>query len=199
MSHDPRAIRDLTRAFRNLRGLTQVPLALWFLVTHSALVMGIDLPPGARLVLAIPAAAGAIAIGRYYDRRFGVVTIPARWGPGTWVLMLMAFVALQVTSAYLALPVQLGFLAIGIAIAVPALRNFKLEGQRLFFAGFFIVISFWGPSIFELFSEPHRHAAAAVTFYAMWIMVALWDHRTLVKAFERARLARPGGAPSTAR
>jgi hypothetical protein len=109
--------------------------------------------------------------------------------------MLIAFVALQVTSAYLVLPVQLGFLAIGVVIAVPALRNFKLEGQGLFFAVFFVAIAFWGPSIFELLSEPHRYAAAAITFDATWIMVAFWNHRTLVKAFERARLDNSGGAP----
>jgi hypothetical protein len=195
MSHDPQAIRRLTRAFRNLRGLTQVPLALWFLAQHLALLMGVDLPPGVTLVVAIAAGAAAFAFGRYYDRRFGVVRIPARWGPGTWVLALIAFVALQVTSAFFALPVQVGFLAIGIAIAVPALRDFKLEGQRLLFAAFFVAIAFWGPSIFELFSEPHRYAAAAVTFDAMWIMVALWDHRTLVQAFERARLEDKGKAP----
>jgi hypothetical protein len=198
-SPDPQAVRRLTQSYRTLRGLTQVPLALWFLVKHAALLIGVPLLPGATLILAIPAAAAAFAIHRYYDRRFGVVTRPARSGPGTWLLMLIAFVALQVASTYWALPVQLGFLAVGIAIAVHALRNFEFEAQRLFFAIFFIVVSFWGPSIFELFNEERRYAAAAVAFDAMWIVVALWDHRTLVKAFERARLEDTGGAPSSAR
>jgi hypothetical protein len=195
MSHDPEAIRRLTRGYRNLRGLAYLPFALYFLVTHSANLVDVRFWPIAGLVLGVAAAAAAFAAHSYYDRRFGVVTRLARWGGGTLVLALIALVALQVTSAYLALPVQLGFLAVGIAIAVHALRHFELYGQRLFFAMIFIVFSFLAQSSFDLRApDEFWHEAAAVGFDAIWIMVAIWDHRTLVKAFDRARLADTGGA-----
>jgi len=200
---DPQGIRRLTQSYATLRGLEALPFLLWFLATHSAALLNVSLWPSAGLPLIIVTIAAAFAIHRYYDRRFGVVTTPLRWGGGTLVLALVAFVALETASAYLALAVHLGFLAIGTAIAVFALREFELKGHRLFAAIPFVVIAFWGQSLFEFFDpsapKPLWHYAAAVSFDAIWIMVVLWDHRMLVKAFERARLPNAGGAPLSAR
>src|SRR5262245_54115830 len=122
MSHDPHAIRRLTESFRTLRGLESLPFALWFLTIHAAELMGAPFDVRwmrfAAMSLGIALAQAAFAIHRYYDRRFGVVTRPARWGGGTWVLLLIAFVTLEALSAYWALPVNLGFLAVALAIAV---------------------------------------------------------------------------------
>ena len=203
MGRDPEAIRRLTQSYGTLRGLVSVPFLMYWLARDSAALMGVPLWPTARLLLLIAVTAAAVAIHRYYNRRFGVVTTPLRWGGGTLVLWLIAFVALETTSAYLELAVNLGFFAIGIAIAVHALRDFELKGHRLFAAIPFVVIAFWGQSLFEFFDpsvpKPPWHYAAAVTFDAIWIMVVLWDHRMLVKAFERARVAATAGAPSSAR
>ena len=203
MSHDPHGIRRLAQSYTTLRGLEVLPFFLYFLVKHSAALTGVSLSPSARLPLVIAWISAAFAIRRYYDRRFGVVTTPLRRGGGTLVLVLIAFVALETASAYLELPVKLGILAIGVVIAVFALRDFELKGHRLFAAIPFVVIAFSERSIFEALDpavpKPPSFYAAAVAFDAIWIMVALWDHRTLVKAFERARLANAGGAPSSAR
>ena len=194
MSRDPQGIRRLTQSYATLRGLEGVPFLLYFLVQHSAALMGMSLSPAARLPLVIASIAAAFAIHRYYDRRFGVVTIPLRWGGGTLVLALIAFVVLETVSAYLELPVELGFLAIAVLIAALALRDFELKGHRLLAAIPFVVIAFSERSIFEALDpavpKPPSFYAAAVAFDALWIMVVLWDHRMLVNAFERARLAR---------
>jgi hypothetical protein len=196
MSHDPQGIRRLTQGYATLRGLEGLPFLLYFLVKHSAALVGVSLSPAARLPLVIASITASFAIHRYYDRRFGVVTTPLRWGGGTLVLALIAFVALETASAYLELPAQLGFLAIAVVIAVFALRDFELKGHRLFAAIPFVVIAFSERSIFEALDpsvpKPPGFYAAAVAFDATWIMVALWDHRMLVKAFERARLASTG-------
>jgi hypothetical protein len=201
MSHDPQVIRSLTERYGNLRGLAWLPMALWFFVTHSARSVGVNLWPVGSLILAIAAGAAAVAIQRYYDRRFGVVVAkPARWGAGTWVLMLIAFVALEATSGYLALPVHLGFLAIGIAIAAYALRRFELEGQRLLVALIFVWLAFWGRSIFDPPTPlPPWYWVAAATFDMILIVVALLDHRALVKALERARGPHTGQIPLESR
>jgi hypothetical protein len=196
MSHDPHRIRRLTKSHATLRGLEALPFLLYFLVKHSAALMGLSLSPYARLPLVIASIAAAFAIHRYYDRRFGVVTTPLSWGGGTLVLALIAFVALETASAYLELPVQLGVLAIGVVIAFFALRDLELKGHRLLAAIPFVAIAFSERSIFEALDptvpKPPSFYAAAVAFDAIWIMVALWDHRMLVKAFERARLAATG-------
>jgi hypothetical protein len=200
MSQRPESIRRLTQSYGDLRGLAYLPFLLWFLVNHSAELIGVRLWPITLPLLAIVSVAAASAIYRYYDRRFGVVTRPMRWGGSTLALVLIAFVTLEATSAYLAFPVHLGFFAIGIAIAVHALRHFELEGHRLLAAVPFLAISFWGRSIFDPpVPKGPGYYAAAVAFDAIWIMVALLDHRTLVNAFERAHLANTGEAPSSIR
>jgi hypothetical protein len=188
MSYDPESIRRLTQRYRYLRGFEQIPLALVVLGTWSTDVLGLRWSPVVFVVLLAVAIPAMRAIGRYYDRRFGVVKAPG-WGGATWTLILVAFFALQVVSNYNALPVQLGFLAAGLGLAVYALRNFALEGQRLLVAAFFMVISVWPP-----ISDPREtnelwRSAFAFGFPAVWILMGLWDHHTLVKAFESARLA----------
>lgn len=202
MSQDPEAIRRLTESYGALRGSAQsLPFALWFLVQHSAELAGVpfaSLPFGTGAYLAIAATVGAVAMHRYYDRRFGVVTRPLRWWGGTLVLALVAFVALQVVSAYWTLPVQLGVLAIGIAVAAHALRHFELEGQHLLLAVIFIALSVSPLSIFDARDrESFSFQTGAVGIDVIWIIVALWDHRTLVRAFERVRRAHAGALSSS--
>jgi hypothetical protein len=67
------------------------------------------------------------------------------------------------------------------------LRNFALEGQRLLLAVFFIVISVW-PPISVPWDADVWQSAAGLGLPVVWTLMALWDHRMLVKAFERARL-----------
>jgi hypothetical protein len=187
MSHDPDAIRRLTQRYRYLRGLEQIPLALPVLGAWAADVLGLGWSPVVFVVLLALAIPAMRAIGRYYDRRFGVVKAPG-WADRTWVLILVAFFALQVVANLFALPVQLGFLAAGVGLAVYALRNFALEGQRLLLAAFFVVISVWPPISVPWETNELWRSTFAVGFPAVWILMALWDHRMLVKAFERASL-----------
>jgi len=186
MSHDPESIRLLTQRYRFLRGLEQVPIALAFLAMAAANALDLLWSPIVLVVLLALAIPASRAIGRYYDRRFGVVKAPG-WGGRTLVLVLVTFFALQSLSAVFSLPVQLGFLAAGVGLAVYALRNFALEGQRLLLAVFFIVISVW-PPISVPWDADVWQSAAGLGLPVVWTLMALWDHRMLVKAFERARL-----------
>jgi hypothetical protein len=188
MSHDPESIRRLTLSARYLRGLEQIPVALVFFGMGAADVFDFAWSPiifVALFALAVPA---ILAINRYYDRRFGVVKAPARSIGRTWAIMLIAFFILQPVSALFALPVQLGFLALGLAVAVHALRNFRLEGQRLLVAIFLVFISVW-PPITVPWENEHWRVTAQFGFAAVCIVMGIWDHRALVKAFERARPA----------
>jgi cytochrome c oxidase subunit IV len=198
MGHDLAAIRRLTRSYRNVRGSAQsLPFWLWFLMRHSTDLVGVRLGP-LEFVLAVIVVAAVAAMHRYYDRRFGVVTMP-EWsggGGGTLVLVLIAFAALQVASAYWSLPVELGLLAGGIAIAVYAFRHFELERHVLLYALILIALSFSPYSIFDAEDrESFWFKAAAVGIDVICVVAALWSHRTLVKAFERTRLEDVRGAP----
>ena len=203
MGHDLEAIRRLTRSYRNVRGCAQsLPFWVWFLIGHSADLIGVRRGPVTFVVMVIAAVTAFGAMHRYYDRRFGVVTMP-EWdggGAGTFVLVLIAFVALQVTSAYWSLPVELGLLAGGIAIAVYAFRHFELERHVLLYALIPIALSFSPQSMFDAEDRASfSFQAGAVGIDVICIMAALWSHRTLVKAFERTRLAGAGGAPLSVR
>lgn len=199
MGHDLEAIRRLTRSYRNVRGCAQsLPFWLWFLIGHSADLMDVRRGPVTFVVMVIAAVAAVSAMHRYYDRRFGVVTM-REWsggGGGTFVLVLIAFVALQVMSAYWTLPVELGLFAGGIAIAVYAIRQFELERHVLLYALILIALSFSPYSIFDAEDrESLWFEAAAVGIDVICVVAALWSHRTLVKAFERVRRADTIGAP----
>ena len=202
--HDLEAIRRLTRSYRNLRACAQsLPFWLWFLMRHSTGdLTGMRSAPITWVVTAIAAGAAAAAMHRYYDRRFGVVTMP-EWsggGAGTFVLVPIAFVALQVTSAYWSLPVGLGLLAGGIAIAVYAFRHFELERHVLLYALILVALSFSPYSIFD--AEDRKSfwfEAGTVGIDVICVVAALWSHRTLVKAFERVRPADTRGAPLSIR
>lgn len=204
MGHDLEAIRRLTRRYRNVRGCAQsLPFWLWFLIGHSVDLLGVRRGPATfRILMVIAAVAAFGAMHRYYDRRFGVVTMP-EWdggGVGTFVLALIAFAALQVMSAYWSLPVELGLLAGGIAIAVYAFRYFELERHVLLYALIPIALSFSPQSIFDAGDRASlSFKAGAVGIDVICIIAALWSHRTLVKAFERARPADPRGAPLSIR
>jgi hypothetical protein len=203
MGHTLEGIRRLTGSYRRVRGCAQsLPFWLWFLVNDSADLVDARLGIVTWLLTAIAAAAVGVAMHRYYDRRFGVVTMP-EWsggGGGTFVLVLIAFVALQVTSAYWTLPVELGLLVGGIAIAVYAFRRVELERHLLLYALILIALSFSPQSMFDAGDrESFSFKAGAVGIDVICIIAALWSHRTLVTAFERVRLASPGAAPFTTR
>lgn len=193
MTHDPESIRRLTQRYRYLRGFEQIPLALVVLGTWTADAFGLRWSPVVFVVLLALAIPAMRAIGRYYDRRFGVVKTPG-WGGRTWAIILLTFFALQIASNYYALPVQLGFLAAGLALTVYASCNFALERQRLVVAAFFVVISVWPPNSDPRETNELWRSAFAFGFPAVWILMGLWDHRTLVRAFERARPADTGQA-----
>jgi hypothetical protein len=193
MSQDPESIRRLTQSYRYLRGWAQIPLALALLGSQLTGALGFMWSPLVFIVLFALAIPAMRAIERYYDRRFGVVKARG-WGAGAWAIGIVAFFMLQLVSFGFGLPVQLGFFGAGIACAVYALRHFELEKQRLLLAVFLVAISVW-PLPGEPWSEATElwfNYTVALGFVAVWIVMALWDHRVLVKAFERARLVDTG-------
>jgi hypothetical protein len=198
MSNDLEAVRRLTQSYRHLRGYEQLPVALFWLAIVTRKVTGWGgsaLLSGASAIDASLLAAslvGFYAIKRYYDRRFGVVKAGPGGAAGCAIAaaVFIGFLALQTVSVALRLPVQLGFLGVGLALAIYALRRFELEGQRLFPAAFLMIISVW-PRVVD---PPQGYqelwySVFGFGFGVVWIVMAIWDHRTLVKAFERARLA----------
>jgi len=207
MSHDPQAIRRLTQSYRYLRGYEQLPVALFWLAQVTKKVTGWG--GSATLIGNLPLDAGLIAatlvsfyaIKRYYDRRFGVVkTAGGAAGCAMAAVVFIGFIALQTVSVAARLPVQLGFLGLGLALAIYALRRFKLEGQRLFAAAFLMIISVWPPVADPPWGEQELwYSVFGFGFGAIWIVMGIWDHRTLVKAFERARVADTGGVLSSSR
>jgi hypothetical protein len=193
MSNDPDYIRRLTQSYRYLRGLEQIPLAvvvlgMWIAnALQTAWALLVFVVP---LLLAIPAMR---AIGRYYDRRFGVVKAPG-WRRGAWLPIAIAFFVLQGVATAFALPVQLGFLMLGVGLAFHAVRNFRLEGQRLLLAAFLVFISVWPPITVPWEANELWQVTFRFGFVAVWIAMAIWDHRVLVKAFQRVGPAAMDGA-----
>jgi hypothetical protein len=204
MSNDPEAIRRLTHSYRYLRGYAQIPLALALLGSRSTSAMGFAWAPVVFIVLFALAIPAMRAIDRYYDRRFGVVKARG-WGAGAWAIAIATFFVLQFVSVGFGLPVQLGFFGAGIACAVYALCHFELEKQRLLLAVFLVAVSVWPLSFFGQSDEPWSESGElwnntmAFGFIAVWIVMALFDHRALVKAFERTQVAETDGAPSSIR
>jgi hypothetical protein len=198
MSHDPESIRRLTQSYRYLRGYSQIPLALLVLALGANRI----LPPLASTLIFLVVAALAIptarALNRYYDRRFGVVKASG-WGAGPWTLVVVTFFVLQLLSGALRLPVQLGFLGAGIALAAYALRHLELEKQRLLLAAFFLVLGVSPQRFFTSGAADFWSGVTQLGFVAVWIVMALWDHQVLVKAFERTRLVSAGPVPSGSR
>jgi hypothetical protein len=197
MSHDPESIRRLTQSYRYLRGYAQIPLALAILGTKVSSAVEFAWSPAVFVVLFALAIPAMRAIDRYYDRRFGVVKARG-WGAGAWAIAIVTFFVLELVSFGFGLPVQLGFLGAGVACAVYALRPFELEKQRLLLAVFLVAISIWPLSFFGPSDEPWSEPMT-LGFVAVWIVMAIWDHRALVKAFERTHVADTGGAPSGVR
>ena len=203
MSNDPEAVRRLTLSYRHLRGYEQIPFALAWLALVTGKVMGWK--GGVVLTSDLTVLIGLLAftvvarypIKRYYDRRCGVVQPVGAGGAGCVIAaaVFIVFIALQTVSVVMRLPVQLGFLAGGLALAVYALRRFRLEGQRLFLAAFLMFISVWPPVADPPWGPQELwYSVFGFGFGAIWIVLAIWDHRTLVKAFEQARFADAAGA-----
>ena len=200
MGQDLEEIRRLTLSYRFLRGYEQIPFALLWLAMVAAEVAGWRRPGVLThdLTLVVAFVATVVAsypIRRYYDRRFGVVKPAPGTGFGFWVVVFFALITLQVVSVSLDLPLQLGLLAAGLGLAVYSLRRFKLEGHRLFLAAFLMLVSVWPPVADTSggFQDPW-YSVFGFGFGALWIAMGIWDHRTLVRAFERSRLEEPHAA-----
>jgi hypothetical protein len=193
MVQDPERIRRFTRTYVSLRGYEQLPFGLWAITPH---VLDRQRPGYLLVFLLISAVAFAAthAIKRYYDRRFGVVATSGGTGWRVMVAGALGFFALQFVSNGLELRVQLGFLAVGVAVAVYALRRFELQWQKLFVAVFLMVISVWPPITGPLGPNEPWSNVFAIGFPLAWIAMCVWDHRTLVRTFESARLVPTNGA-----
>lgn len=191
MAQDSEIIRRLTRSYRFLRGYEQLPWALAVLAFHVFASRRFGLA-GLPITLAA-ALAASYAIKRYYDRRFGVVKTDG--GVPGWLAIpaFVVFMLLQFIANGFRLPVQLGFLALGIAVAIYAVRRFELEWQKLFVAVFFIGFSVWPVTDPRGPGDDVWQAVFVYGFVSAWILMGVWDHRMLVRGFERARLA-PNGA-----
>lgn len=192
MAQDVEAIRQLTRSYRFLRGYEFIPAVLffatWVVVPWRRFNGSLR---GLLFILLLAVTISAFfAIRGYYDRRFGVVE-PIRHGWERWLgVSIVVFVALQSVSRGFGLPVQLGFLYLGVACAIYAVRNFAVERQRLLFAAVLIIMSVWP---IDSLRWPND-LWAMITFPGTLIVMAIWDHLTLVKLFERARGAAANGA-----
>jgi hypothetical protein len=194
MVQNPERIRRLTRSYHSLRGYEQIPFGLWAITPHVFDREG----PGYLLMFLLVSAvtfAATHAIKRYYDRRFGVVSTPGGTGWRVVVVGLLGFFALQFVSNSLGLRVQLGFLAVGVAVAVYALRRFELQWQKLLVAVFLMIISVWPPITGPLGPSELWSNVFAIGFPLVWIAMSIRDHRTLMRTFESIRLVQPNGAP----
>jgi hypothetical protein len=190
MVQDPERIRRLTRSYSYLRGYEQIPFGLWAVTPH----VFDRQQPGYLLVFLLVSAvslAATHAIKRYYDQRFGVVATSGGVGWRVMVVGVLGFFGLQFVSNGFGLRVQLGFLAVGVAVAVYALRRFELQWQKLFVAVFLMIISVWPPITGPLGPNDLWSNVFAIGFPLVWIAMSIWDHRTLVRTFESARLVQP--------
>jgi hypothetical protein len=189
MAQDLEAVRLLARNYRLLRGFEGVPFALALVAMHL-----IDWRRfngslrGLLFILLIAVTISAyFAIRGYYDRRFGVVAPLGGQHGWRWAGMAAVFVALQIVSRRFGLPVELGLLAAGVAMAIYAACHFAIEGQKLLLAMLLIVMSVVPPIDDSRGPYGLWHGVVAIVFPATFLVVALWDHRTLVKLFARAR------------
>ncbi len=187
----PDEIRRLTHSYRRLRGYEQLPFAVAMFASVTADVMTWRPAGYSTTLLGFLALAAPVAylIKRYYDRRFGVVKT-ASMGIGSALALFVGFLALHFVTDALSVRVHLGLLAAGVALAIYALRRFKLEGNRLLFAAFLAILSVWPPTGAAP-AGAQWHLVFGFGFSALWIILAIWDHHTLVKAFERAPAAVP--------
>lgn len=186
-------IRGLTRSYRYLRGYEQIPFGLWAATPHLLDREGPGFLPMFLLASAV-ALAATHAIKRYYDRRFGVVAASGGTGWRVVAIGVPGFFALQFVSNGLDLRVQLGFLAVGVAFAVYALRHLELHWQKLLVGVFLMIVSVWPPITGPLGPDELWSNVFAIGFPLVWIAMSVLDHRTLVRAFESARLAQANGA-----
>jgi hypothetical protein len=191
MVQDPEMIRRLTQSYHNLRGYEFIPAVLFLAALSAVPWRRFDGSlRGLLFILLLAFAISAFYATRsYYDRRFGIVERRRYgWERRPWlVASIVAFLALQILSRVVALPVMLGFVFLGVGCAIYAVRHFAEEGQKLLLAVVLLVMSVRpfdapaGPSDWVLM----------VALPATLIVMAALDHRTLVQLFERAR-----GAPA---
>jgi hypothetical protein len=111
MAPDAEAIRTVTRHYPSLRAYQQVPFVAVLALMVAAGAMGWRIQ--GRLWLGLPlllvALAGQVAVGRWYDRRFGTVGLAGTPGEA-YSLVLVAFLiftALQAISILAGLRVWL--------------------------------------------------------------------------------------------
>jgi hypothetical protein len=194
MAQDPETIRRLTRSYHNLRGYEFIPVVLFFAALSFVPWRRFDGSlRGLLFILLLAFTILAFYAARsYYDRRFGIVE-RRRYGwerPRWLVASIVLFLALQILSRGFALPVELGFVYLGIACAIHAVRHFAEERQKLLLAVVLLVIAVWP---IDASRGPSGPWFLIVALPAALIIMAVWDHRTLVKLFERARAAAVNG------
>jgi hypothetical protein len=86
--------------------------------------------------------------------------------------------------------VQLGFFCLGVACAIHAVRHYAEEGQKLLLAVVLLVMAVWP---IDASRGPSGPWILIVALPTALIVMAVWDHWTLVKLFERARAAAATG------
>lgn len=198
MGQDLEAVRLLTRNYRLLRGFEGAPFVLALIAMQlldwrrfNGSVRGLLF-----ILLIAVTVSMYFAIRGYYDRRFGVVAPLDGQHGWRWGGAAVVFAALQIVSHGFGFPVELGLLAAGVALAIYAARHFAIEGQKALLAVLLIVMSVVPPidDSGGLGLYGPWHGVVAIAFSATFIIVALWDHRMLVKLFARARGAAMHGA-----
>jgi hypothetical protein len=189
MAQDPEAIRRLTRSYHSLRGYEFIPVVLFLAALNVVPWRRFDGSVRGLLFILLVAftIAAFYATRSYYDRRFGIVERRRYGWERRWlVASIVVFMMLQIVSRGFALPVELGFVYLGGACAIYAVRHFADEGQKLLLAAVLLVMAV-GPR------GPSDPWVLMVALPAALIIMAVWDHRTLVKLFERARGAAVNG------
>jgi hypothetical protein len=194
MARDPETIRRLIRSYHSLRGYEFIPVVLFFAALSFVPWRGFDGSlRGLLFILLVAFTISAFYAARsYYDRRFGMIERRRYgWERPRWIVAsIVVFLALQILSRRFALPVELGFVCLGIACAVHAVRHFAEEGQKLLLAVVLLVMAVWP---IDASRGPSGPWILMVALPATLIVMAVWDHRMLVKLFERARGAAVNG------
>lgn len=183
---DRDAIRRLTEAYPQLRGYQQLPFALGLLLLQVGTATGWRRPGDHWVFLGIVGAQIVLWrwIGSYYDRRFGVVQVRKTEGAGCTVAAAVAlFFVLQMLSNIPGseLPVQLGFLGAGLALAASAVKNIRLYWQRLLPAAFFVGAALIPGPVYGQGETTMLYHAIAIGFAIVWTITAIADHHSLVR------------------
>ena len=193
LSPNPDSIRQLTKSYCGLRGYQQLPFAISLIVLTTLQQLGWarqgNLTVSLGLFLLAVVAHGLV--GKYYDHRFGVVRLagsPNTASAAVLVGLFAVYMILQMVGFALRVPVQLGFLAGGLALCAWALRRLPFEAPKVSMGAFVILVAFWPPVRTPQDDNPLWMAVFGFGFGAIWIVTALCDHHILVRRFDALRL-----------